>query len=486
MSSPSSRVSSRADLAVAAAFALAAGLLFAATLQTRMYGDGGGLVSMLASGEGHRYHNVLYLPYLRAFDALVPGDEPIRTATLASALAAALGCGATWLVARGLGAAREGAALATALAAVTPAVWFFATTVEVAAPHFAAVALCAAIVLRAPWRRPWLALALVAATFPLLALTHQTAVLLGPGWVALVAYARARVAPPFGAAFVLGVVGPLLLAALVATLLAASWYRTGELALVDSTVTSVLDEYTGIATPADFLWPGWMRPLALVLPLALAGAWTLRREPLALTALLVSCAIPFAFFTWWWGVPENGAYFLGTLPFYAALVARAADALRPAARRALFAVALVVQALLGRAYVAEWDRGYDPYERVEHVRAALGESGVLLSTTFAAPEIDVHLPGIEEHSLIAPFARAAAEAGYGPDQFVAVVLPAIDEFTAGRRIAVETNYRQLAPSRPLTYRLAEPYFDALLAALRERRTWAEHPHESWGLVVFEP
>ena len=485
MSSPSSRVSGRADLAVAAAFALAAGLLFAATLQTRMYGDGGGLVSMFASGEGRGYHNVLYLPYLRAFDALVPGGEPIRTATLASALAAALGCGATWLVARGLGASREGAALATALAAVTPATWFFATTAEVPAPHFAAVALCAAVVLRAPWRRPGLALALVAATFPLLALTHQTAVLLGPGWVALVAYARARVARPFGAAFVLGVVGPLLLAALVATLLAASWYRTGELALFDSTVTSILDEFTGIVAPADFLWRGWVRPLALVLPLALAGAWTLRREPLALTALLVSCAVPFAFFTWW-GVPEHGAYFLGTMPFYAALVARAADALRPAARRALFAVALVVQALLGRAYVAEWDRGYDPYERVEHVRAALGESGVLLSTASVAPRIDVHLPGIEEHSLIDPFARAAAEAGFGPDQFVAAVLPAIDQFTAGRRIAFETNYRELAPSRQLTYRVAEPYFDALLAALRERRTWTEHPHEHWGLVVFEP
>ena len=80
-------------------------------------------------------------------------------------------------------------------------------------PVLFALWLAACATLYAPWRRPGLALAVSALAYACTWTTHGTAVLLGPGWVALVGFARARVAAPFRTRTLLLVVGPVLLGA---------------------------------------------------------------------------------------------------------------------------------------------------------------------------------------------------------------------------------------------------------------------------------
>ena len=104
--------------------------------------DAGRFVRMLISDSyGHPYH-VLYAQFLRLVKALTSplGLTPFAVATLCSALGTALGVALLHRAARYYLAARA-AVLAAALCGVVPAVWFFATVVEVHGAFMAPVGL---------------------------------------------------------------------------------------------------------------------------------------------------------------------------------------------------------------------------------------------------------------------------------------------------------------------------------------------------------
>jgi hypothetical protein len=281
------------DAWLALAVALAAGLLYALTQQTRYYGDGPGLVSLHVLGGGERYYNVLYLPACDLVQRLL-FLEPLAAPRVLSSLAAAVGLGLGYLNLRRTGAERPGALRATALLACASSLWFYATTPEVHTLHFALVQLVAFVTLSAPWGRPALALALVACVFPLLYGSHVAAVTLGPGWVLLVQLARTRAHAPFRWRTLLFVIGPVLFAALVLAMVGACWLRFGNLASFFETQLGQVELHdvageAGVRTQQTVWRDEWLVPLGVLVPLALAGFFGLRRRAwlLPATAALV-------------------------------------------------------------------------------------------------------------------------------------------------------------------------------------------------------
>lgn len=455
--------------------------LYGLGFQTRLFGDGPGLVAFHALGRGDDYHHVLYLPVLRLLESLLGSGDPFTAPRVAAFAAAGLGGGLAYGVARGLGARGPQALVGVLLMALSPAVWFYGTAIEVYSLHYVAVSLCACLTLFAPWRRPAAALAVVALAFPLLNLTHQTAALLGPGWVALVAYARARRAPAFRLRTLILGVGPLLLAVLIGSMGLANVARGRGLGLHLGAEVAFIEAFSAASTVPSFLWRGWLAPLALLLPAAALGLLRARAEPPRLVALAVLMGVPLVVFSLW-SVPERGGYFLATAPFYAAAAALALPA--SGWRLALVGLALVgVQAALARRSIERWDRGFDPVERVEAVRRALGEGGVLVSVDNHAVPIEVFLPGVEEIHATAHWIVPAVEADLPTEAFAAAGIEFLDMKLRSTPVAFDMSFYRLPELRRTAYTF--PYMDALLARVEERYRTTAFPHPDWSMLRVE-
>ncbi len=474
------------DWGVAALIALAAGVLYALTFQTRWFGDGPGLARMHASGSTGYYH-LLYLPACDVLEGAFGLADPFGALRLLSILPAALGAGLVYLVARACAAPPIGALLALALLVLAPSLWFFGTTVEIHTLHFGTVALVALLTLLAPWRRPRLALALVALAFPLLYWTHQAAFTLGPGWVLLVQFARARHGTRFSWKGLVFGVGPALLGALLAGVLVSYLVRLGSLAAVWQDVREQLELQSGQANllATRPVWRDeWLLPLGVLVPLAALGLASLRRERLLLATLSVLVLVPTAFFLWW-GVYEMGGYFLGSAPFVVVAVAR----LFGRGGRASLALALVlvvVQGAFGWSRLRAYDQGFDPAKRTELVRAALGERGLLVTTTDAVPSIEYSLPDVKQVSLIGLISAACQQerALLSSEQMVEHARRMLaPRFRRNERIALELGYKRRSGEEEIPeFRLG---LEAIERDLRARYEVREIDDPYWPLLVLE-
>ena len=486
------------DAALAALVALLAGALYAATQQTRLTGDGAGLAGFHVLGG--TYYNILWLPAAGLLETLLAPQDPLGAPRLLGVLCGGLGVGLALLVARGFGAARRGAAAAALLLAVTPPLWFFATTIEVHALHFAAVGLCACLTLFAPWRRPALALALVAASFPLLFWTQQSSLLLGPGWVLLVQHARARKAAPFRWRTLLLGIGPLLLGMLLLAIAVANLVRFGRFDLSVTSQTELIREHFGTGRSVAIVWQEWAAPLGLLLVAALVG---LARGGLgrhALAALAGLLLPPMAFF-FGWGVFERGGYFLPSAIFLAALAARALDPLlaRPGAGRSaasapragvpgalVVAAAVLLQGWHARRTIGAYDVGFDVRERVALLDRLLPEGGTFVSTVEAAPPIAVHRPDVQEIDLWDFVVQAwlQTEGELDPGTVQGALLPHVERILAREgRVVVELGYRNQGNGR--REELMKRHMEPLVRTLEER--WSTRLVEDpwWPMLVVE-
>ncbi|MSR61152.1 MAG: hypothetical protein EXS08_01720 [Planctomycetes bacterium] len=493
MSAPSSAGPSTPaarDWALAGLIALAAALLYAFTFQTRTFCDGHGLVSLHVLHGEERYQHALYLPLCDVLQGALGLEDPFAVLHLVSVLGGGLGLGAGYLVLRLCGAARFGALLAIGLLGLSPALWFFGTTVHTQALLFGTVACLALLTLLAPWRRTPVALGLVALAFPLLFLTHQSSFTLGPGWVLLVQYARSRQGTRFSWPALLLGVGPLLLTALGVGVLTSLWMRCGSLAPFwaemqkQMMIESVAD--AGML-PAVAVWrEEWLLPLGVLVPLAVVGSTRLRRTPLLALAVAFLVGVPTLFFLWW-GVFEGGGYFLGSDVFLLVPVAFLFGSLSRA-KLALGLVLLAGQGFFARARIDAWDTGWDPAARTAQVRAAIGESGLLLTTAGQEPDIRCYLPGVEEFSLTS-FVRNTCKHELElvpPERVLAQMKPLLDKLLERNpRVCVELAYpRVTVDDSPITAALA-PHLRVIEAYLRERYEVRDVPNPLWPMMVLE-
>lgn len=399
-------------------FGLAA--FYRATFQERQYGDAALLVQAFLrylDGLGQWGH-VLYLPTAKLLDSVLALESPVEALRLLSSLGAAASAGCVYLLARLWGARAPSSVVATLLFAFAPGPWFFGTTVEVHALHTACVGVCTLVALLAPWRRGLAAALLVSAAIPLLFLSHQSGILLGPGFVLLARWGRlqsgARAFSPFELWLVLA---PLFLASLVGAIaLAAGWLDSsipmflGGTGDTVQTFQSVLD--------LDAVWGGWLVPLGAITPLFLWALVSRRLRGAGLVALLGLLVPPFLFFVVW-GLAERGGYAMPSAMLLAAAGALALETpLR--ARWAIAGALLVLQVALGWTLI----RGFDEprwRERNELRRAgvaeALPDGGALISINVHAQSIEYQLHRVHEVSLYELFATSA-RAGHGPAEFV--------------------------------------------------------------------
>ena len=479
----------RSDWGLAAALAVVSGLLFALTFQTRTCADGHGLVTLHVLQGKERYQHALYLPLCDLVQGALGLRDPFLVLHLISIAGGGLGLGAGYLVLRLCGAARSGALVAIGLAAFSPALWFFATTVHTQPLLFGAVACLALFTLLAPWQRPGLALALVAALFPLLFLAHESSFTLGPGWVLLVQFARARRGSRFSWPGLLLGVGPLLLAALGLGLLVSMWMRFGSLAPIWDEFQKQLQVQSSrdsdlLRTPP--VWRDeWLLPQGLLVPLAAAGFARLPRANGLALAVAFLVGVPTLFFLWW-GVFEHGGYFLGSQLFLLVPVAFL-FARRGRAWVALALALLAGQALLARHRIDAYDTGWDPAERNAQVRAAIGESGLLLTTAGLAPDVRCWLPGVEERSLTS-FVRNACKQErrmVPPERILAQLKPRLDTLLErSPRVCVELGYPAVTIEDAVVTVALVPHLRVLEAYLRERYEVRDLPHPWWPMMVL--
>ncbi|MBL8898815.1 MAG: hypothetical protein JNM84_14345 [Planctomycetes bacterium] len=385
MSSAPRSEAPRADRAGLADFALGllifvgALLLYGLGFRASLFDDGEVFSHYFVASDTQVWYHVVYLPAARVLHALL---EPLGSTDhllglkALSVVSAALGLACTFAAARALGCARASALLATLGLALSPCLWFFGTTIELHATHFASVALAAAGILAAR-RWPFAAhLALAALLFPLLYLTHNSGAIYGLGFVALFAVARVRAGERFSLPRTLFIVGPTLLAVLLVVIAGCNAWRSlgwslglgGTFAYIDAWHA---DRVVDLAFLREelLLAQGVLWLLLLVALLARA----VPREEL-LVALLA--ALPVAGFFLWFAFPSRGGYFSGVAFFLALLAARAP--LPRASLGAGLAAALLLgaQGWLGARELQRYEERFasadDGGERARAVRVALG------------------------------------------------------------------------------------------------------------------
>jgi hypothetical protein len=473
-------------VAVALALALASYALYRLTCQARQYGDGPLLVSVFSSQPegGAWWSHALYLPLASALWRAGEWTYPADVLRVLSSIPAALAVGLTYGLARGCGAARTAAALGAALLAVSPGFWFFATTIELHALHAACVALCGCAILFAPWRRPLAAALIAAAPLPLIYLSHQSGLLMGPGLVLLVQVARRRRGlAPLPLSILLLAVGPLFLAAALAALPIGAALNGEPMAhLFGVGVDTVRSFDRGFAWRS--LWDGWLQPLALVLPLAAAGVVRSRARGWMRIALLGLCLPPLAFFLTW-GLPERGGYALGPGPFLAVLAALALPAsARPAL--ALGALLIALQSAFAWRELRAWDGpGWDERmrSRAQAVERLMPERGVLVGFDDRLQYVAELLPGVVEHAGYVALS-GAVHSDQDPREFAEVVGRGLVRQCelAGRPVVVDLSHRTHAVERDPR---ARAYLDALEDWLSAHCTVTRQSDPGWELLALE-
>lgn len=462
------RAVGRRDLGAALALAVATTLLYAATAQTRMHGDASWMVEALVERREVQVHVFAGWVY-RMFTGVFSGVDPIRAAYWLSHLFAGVGCGAVFLLCRAFGAGRRAAAAATVLVAVSPALWFFATTVEVHALHFGVVATFACCVVFAPWRRPLVALALVCALFPLVYVSHQMSVWLGFGWVLLARASVERLGGRMRWREALLGVGPLLLFVLAAAIVWVGWLRSGRIGWDVGHEQRILEAYTASGYALEMAWRGWLLPLGCLVPLGIAACFRSRGAPPVRALAAAFLVPPLLFLLFLYPVPERGGFFLGSVPFLALLISVGGG------RRwtGLVLGACLLQAVWARTSIDAWDRGFDPRARAERLEQVLGERGVLLVADHRAPRISLYLPGWIEVSLLPLWTR-------GGDELVA---EGVREALRRGPVAVDLSYRVDAAREGFTLdEVPRDPFWAELDALWDRWDTTVHEDPFWPLL----
>ena len=470
----------RGELARALALGLAVATLCALAFQSRMYGDGPGLVGFCALGTGQSYHHVLLLWVARGLNLVWLPDDPFLWPRALMLLGAGLCAAASYLLARGFGATRGGALGAILLLVTAPGFAFYATTIEIPILQAGVVGVVACVVLYAPWERPALAFALVCGSFPLVFLGHQSGALLGAGVVALVAHARARRAPSFSWRVLLLGVGPLLLLVLLVTMALVSYARGEGFQLDFQGEVDFIEAYTQASTTSRFFTDGLFVPLACVGPLALVGAWRLRAERAHLLVLALLLLPSLGFFAWW-AVPERGGYAVGLFALLAPLVARAL----PAGRAAWLVLAPCLFVNLGMSWhaVGEYDGRFDPAERKAQLAQVLDGSGVIINGHDHAPPAAIWWPEVREVALTIEWIAVAAEHGQTAAQFAEFAAQYVASELETGPLVLDLSWREVRGHRTLDG--ARPYWEALIALLQERFSTRLVAHPDWPLLVLE-
>lgn len=470
------------DVAIAALLALAATWLYSRTLLGRIYGnDGAMLADWTAFPERAywQYHNTLYLPIARAIDAVLPRGwitapgDPLAVAKATSVLCGALALACVYACCRRLGAPRAASAFGTALLAVSPVLWFFAAAIEVHTQHLLVVSTCAFGTLLLPWRSPVPAVALAALLFVLPCLSHQSAPVLGPGWILLCQCARRRTGPPFSWPALFGI-GLALLAAVVVGHVLVQHVR-GLGAGVDFGGLAETVAGWRRAFVLDVVWEALLAPLGLLLPLLLA-AWCAgidrwwRAAAMALLVPLGGCVL-------WWGVAERGGYLLGPAFAIAASVAALWARLPRRPALALAALALVAQGTYGFVDVRGFDaEGFQLEQRIARLREHLGPTGLVVSANDNAPNAQAWLPGVQEINLFPTLAKPV-----DAEVWLAALRPLRDALLGADRVVVDVSWRRRT-DLPAHVVVALDRFTAVLAD-EHRVTELDDP--SWPLLRLE-
>ena len=474
----------RRDRALAAGVFALLLVVYGLTFQERFTGDGTLLSNRFYFHAGRDYPHVLYLPLCDLLARILPWPDPVGIPKLVSVVAGALGGALTYLVARGFGAGRGFSLAATGLLALSPAAWFFSTTTEVHALHWACVALAACAALYAPWKRPALALALVLATFPLGLLSHRSGAVLGLGWLLLMRRGRERVAEPFTWRTTLLLHGPVLLAWTLLWVSLANVWAAGEFVLQTAAQERFLAAFQDPPGAETMLRDGLLAPYALLLPVAAIGlfgrgTWMQRLAPVAIV-------LPAWAFFFHWGVSERGGYFLAGATFLAALAGRGLSGARGRYGSrwgfALCVLLVAAQAFLGWRTVARHDRGFRVEDRVAQVEHALSGRGVIVSFLDMAPKIEIWSPFIVE-AQGSTWASTALAEGATPESFrddaVAVIQRALD---GGLPVGIDLSYTRVTDEPALAQRL--PYIEAFVSEARLRWSTEEFEHEFWPILVL--
>lgn len=468
----------RSDLLVAGILALAVAVLYRLTAQERFSNDGPQLASVFALVPDSVHWQVLYLPVARAVGRLVSfGDvfEPLR---LLSAVGGGLGVGTSYLLTRGFGVARRFALGAALTVAVSRYAWFFGSSVEVHAVHFGVVGLAACATFFAPWRRPALALSIAALSLALAWISHGTAVLLGPGWVALCGLARARVADPFRPRTLLLVVGPVLLGALLLVMVPVKTWWVATTGGSSDLEWNIIVSYARNADRLEFLLAGLWRPLGLSSLLVVLGLAIGARKPAGRT-LLVLLLPPTLFFVWW-AVPEDGGYFLGHAPFHAVAIGWALALL---SRRSLILVPglIFLQGISSWASIRHFDRTLHPDERADLVVEEVGEVAWVGKIAYMAPDLTLWLPQITEVDLTGRL-HQGFYAGRSATELAESVAFIVDQALDVSAVALDVSYAQerwgLAGAEFLAF--VDEFVTALLGRFEVQRV----SRGGWTLAVL--
>lgn len=488
------------DAAVALILGAAAFALYAATRQWRIYGDGPALLASVThepNGSWSWIH-VGFMPLARAWNGAFDWSTPAEALRFLSATGGAVTVATTYVLARCFGARAVGAALAAALFAVTPALWFYSTTIEVHTVHAATVGLLAVATFLAPWRRPALALAAIAVLLPLLHLTHQSGATLHLVWILLVraAWSR-RTGQPISWRTTALVVAPVMTISLVLALVVSEHLRSEPDFMGARDVSAFIAhsrvELTGWRLAGLWGWPiGW---LWLALVPALFAPRTRRSSGLI---ALAAAAPLIAFFTWL-GVPERGAYSLGFLPFVAAFAAQGADevlarlrAVRPALGPiavAAGALLVVLQFLHGTVRNAEVDDGTwraRSNARAAFVRALADGPLSLVSVDRSGQLVETSDPTIREVDILGRLTGAQRAGVPVPvlEEQIVLVLESL-RTALGNTVVVDLGHRAHLGDAP---ELAE-ILPALERQIAQTYTVTEHDHDGrlyWVLQGRRP
>jgi hypothetical protein len=453
----------RVDGTLALVISMAALGLYATTLQDWYYGDGPQLVNRfvqsIEAGRLEIWMHVLYMPAAYLLECALPGYQPLLALEMLSALSMAVVLGGSFLVARGFGVSRKGAWIAAALWLVTPASWFFGTSIEVHGTHAAAVAVGACITLFGPWRVPVLAVALSCAVFPLVYLTHRTGLLLGPAWVLLVQFAKMRATGAgFGWRGLVFGVGVAHLGSLVLAMLVGQMLYGGDASLgVTTTLAFVEKLYRG------YSWRvveyGVVYPFAFLIPVLILGClgWgSLQRWLLVAAVLPITSMFLFVF-----GDPTEGGYFLGVAPFLLAITGHGLDRMKGPLLGWVVLTLLVGQATMGvrRVRFSGYEHlGPERIERAERTHELFPDGGVVVALDFDSQTISGMYEGLREMNLVRIL--EASRATRTPEQF-AIHLREMAK-TFGKNLAFDLGYGKHREVVPDTV----AYADATFAALR--------------------
>ncbi|MBK9388043.1 MAG: hypothetical protein IPN34_24765 [Planctomycetes bacterium] len=474
----------RRDFSCACLLGLACLGLYLSTLQLRLFGvDAIGLIGIAAGVDAEIYWHPLYTRCGRLLCQLAPGADPVQVLRSMSAAGAAAAVSGSYLLCRSFGAARGSSALATALLAVAPAWWFFATTVEVYPPHVALVVCGALLVREAPRRASLFPLVSGVLAYPLVFLSHQTGILLLPGWAALILRSqreRGRATTLVGA---LAVCAALALALATAIALGNAMRGDGfQLATASSSGTI---ERFHVLMPMHVLREGWFGGLGLLGVLAL-GACFARVGVGARDLEAALLVLPSLAFFLWWGPIEKGGYFLATAPFLAAWAANRLGVpevprFPHPLRWCVAALLVAVQAALALSGLRAHDDGLHPERRVIAVRSALPRGGVLLSADGVAPDIAIQLRDVREISLL-HFMPYVLEHRPEPRVFVEqMILPSISALVASEpAVALDLSYRR----HPGEFALGLIYLDRLEDLLAERFLVRRVETHDWPLLLL--